>query len=490
MVAAVAVIVYCAISAPPIIGKYWYLVAVFLLAAAVAEALPITVVRAGSRMDYDAGGMVFVACALLFPTPVAVLTISCGIIVGRAVDRAGLLRSLHIWSNLTASAFVATTVAHLIGPAGLDPRSVLGAIVGFFVMDISSIILVSLKFKWSGQDRFWNMAITSFVATSGLAPWIATVGVLLGALGTKIPWALPLTAAPLALVFLASQARVAATEDRARLDGLLQATTAILESTSVSGVIETTTTAAAAIFEGQEARIDNTAPMPGELAAELVSERLGAQHLVVGVRDAMMLKYSEHDQRMLVTLASIAATALDKAALHEDVTEQATTDALTGLTNRRSFEEQVRATLAGMRTTDGAGIIFIDLDGFKQVNDTHGHQAGDQVLVGVAICISDSVRRAGDCAARYGGEEFAVLLPGLSAVDALAVAETIRLKVELWSEAPQVTTVSIGVASLKATANIEWSELIGAADKALYAAKANGRNCSMLAAVPKLTLAA
>ena len=77
---------------------------------------------------------------------------------------------------------------------------------------------------------------------------------------------------------------------------------------------------------------------------------------------------------------------------------------------------------------------MIDADHFKAYNDTYGHQAGDQVLVGIAICISDSVRRAGDCAARYGGEEFAVLLPGISAATRFAVAENIRPKVQHWSE--------------------------------------------------------
>ena len=84
----------------------------------------------------------------------------------------------------------------------------------------------------------------------------------------------------------------------------------------------------------------------------------------------------------------------------------------------------------------------------------------------------------------------AVLMPGLSPAEALAVAETIRLKVELWSEAPQVTTVSVGVASLTPSATTDWADLIGMADKALYAAKANGRNCSILATIPRLTLAA
>jgi diguanylate cyclase (GGDEF)-like protein len=109
------------------------------------------------------------------------------------------------------------------------------------------------------------------------------------------------------------------------------------------------------------------------------------------------------------------------------------------------------------------------------------------MLVGIAICISDSVRRAGDCAARYGGEEFAVLLPGLSAVEALRVAETIRLKVQQWSDD---TTVSIGIASLTPATASEWSVLLKAADKALYAAKANGRNRSVLASMPKLSLVA
>ena len=141
------------------------------------------------------------------------------------------------------------------------------------------------------------------------------------------------------------------------------------------------------------------------------------------------------------------------------------------------------------RNKTPVAILMIDADHFKAYNDTFGHQAGDQVLVGIAICISDSVRRAGDCPARYGGEEFAVLLPGLTAVDAFAVAETIRLKVAQWAEA-DVTTVSIGVASTTPAAPMDWPDLIEAADKALYAAKANGRNQTVLGSFPQLALVA
>jgi diguanylate cyclase (GGDEF)-like protein len=171
--------------------------------------------------------------------------------------------------------------------------------------------------------------------------------------------------------------------------------------------------------------------------------------------------------------------------------ELATTDALTGLKNRRKFDTTIDTEWRrAIRQRTPLALLMIDADHFKAYNDTFGHQAGDQVLVGIAICISDSARRAADCAARYGGEEFAVLLPGLSSTEALAVAETIRLKVELWSQEPQVTTVSIGVTSLTPAATIDCTELVGTADKALYAAKAAGRNRCILAAVPKLTLAA
>ena len=180
-----------------------------------------------------------------------------------------------------------------------------------------------------------------------------------------------------------------------------------------------------------------------------------------------------------------------RAEAEDKLEELATTDALTGLRNRRRFDSEI--DLEWRRAARGeipVAVLMIDADRFKAYNDTYGHQAGDQVLVGIAICISDSVHRSGDCPARFGGEEFAVLLPGLSAIEAFTVAETIRLKVEQWSQEPGVTTVSIGVASLTPTPTSNWRDLIEAADRALYAAKANGRNQSVLAAIPQLALVA
>jgi diguanylate cyclase (GGDEF)-like protein len=180
-----------------------------------------------------------------------------------------------------------------------------------------------------------------------------------------------------------------------------------------------------------------------------------------------------------------------RAEAEEKLEELATTDALTGLRNRRKFDAVIDAEWRrAVRQKTPIAVLMIDADHFKAYNDSFGHQAGDQVLVSIAICISDSVRRAGDCAARYGGEEFAVLLPGLPAMEALRVAEIIRLKVEGSSSEQSVSTVSIGVASLAPVLGMDWTGLVNAADKALYAAKANGRNQSVLASFPKLSLVA
>ncbi|MDN4988228.1 diguanylate cyclase [Bradyrhizobium arachidis] len=171
--------------------------------------------------------------------------------------------------------------------------------------------------------------------------------------------------------------------------------------------------------------------------------------------------------------------------------EMATTDALTGLRNRRKFDQVIDAEWRrATRQKTPVALLMIDADHFKAYNDTFGHQAGDQVLVGIAICISDSVRRAGDCAARYGGEEFAVLLPNTPAAEAFKIAETIRGKVQGWSDGGTGSTVSCGIASLTPSAGMDWAVLVAAADKALYAAKGGGRNQSVVASLPKLSLVA
>ncbi len=171
--------------------------------------------------------------------------------------------------------------------------------------------------------------------------------------------------------------------------------------------------------------------------------------------------------------------------------ELATTDPLTGLTNRRKFDAAVDAEWhRALRQASPIAVLMIDADHFKAFNDRFGHQAGDQMLVGIAVCIADTVQRASDCASRFGGEEFAVLLPGLSAPAAASVAETIRRKVEQWSNVEGGVTVSIGVASTTPAASQHWHDLVESADRALYAAKELGRNRCVVGERCEVTLVA
>ena len=153
----------------------------------------------------------------------------------------------------------------------------------------------------------------------------------------------------------------------------------------------------------------------------------------------------------------------------------ATVDALSGAANRRSFDEALVAeTARSLRYGRPLSLVLADIDRFKNINDAHGHAAGDDVIRGFAKTLEDNVRGS-DLVARYGGEEFAVLLPETAAEDALELAERLRRAVENASYGTAgPVTASFGVAGLAAEGTS--AELLDAADRALYRAKQEGRN--------------
>jgi len=155
----------------------------------------------------------------------------------------------------------------------------------------------------------------------------------------------------------------------------------------------------------------------------------------------------------------------------------ATIDGLTGAKNRRAFDEQLEMEFRrALRYETPLSLLLLDVDKFKQLNDSLGHQAGDEVLKTVAQTLLQSVRVI-DFVARYGGEEFVVLLPNTDAEGAMILSERLRIKVETAPYAQRAATASFGIATLTSQTK-EGSELTRAADRALYASKENGRNKS------------
>jgi diguanylate cyclase (GGDEF)-like protein len=170
--------------------------------------------------------------------------------------------------------------------------------------------------------------------------------------------------------------------------------------------------------------------------------------------------------------------------MHADLLAQSRVDTKTGLLNASTWEREAAVEIArAVRTASPLALALVDIDHFKLVNDTYGHLVGDKALRAVTDALRNQLR-VYDLAGRFGGEEFAILLPNAREVDALAVAERLRHHIATMTvpvndndeSGPCVkVTISVGVAALDG-ASRELTDMLAAADRALYYAKENGRN--------------
>ncbi len=189
----------------------------------------------------------------------------------------------------------------------------------------------------------------------------------------------------------------------------------------------------------------------------------------------------------LVQIVDVSMAVARERQLHQQslaLQAQANTDALTGIANRRRFDLHLDTEF---RRTKRSGapmsLLMIDVDAFKPFNDHYGHQQGDVCLAKVAAAMARVPCRANDLLARYGGEEFGVILPDTDAAGALAFGERLRSEVaalalpHVVSNAAKQVTISVGAATVVPGVDKEAAQLLMAADRALYAAKAAGRNC-------------
>ncbi|MBM3129745.1 MAG: sensor domain-containing diguanylate cyclase [Chloroflexi bacterium] len=203
---------------------------------------------------------------------------------------------------------------------------------------------------------------------------------------------------------------------------------------------------------------------------------------VLGVISAQSYRegsYQPEDVQVLETIAAQAAIALENARLYDEVRQLAVTDEVTGLFNRRGlFQLGQREIERAIRYQRPLAAIMLDIDHFKQINDTYGHPAGDRVLRALAGCCRESIRTL-DIAGRYGGEEFFLLLPETDLASALVIAERLRHSVEetnVESGHSQIRfTISLGVTTMAPDIS-NLATLIERADQAQYLAKQTGRN--------------
>lgn len=225
--------------------------------------------------------------------------------------------------------------------------------------------------------------------------------------------------------------------------------------------------------------IDNARPVFLSLALIGLSAAVARRHFAVAFAFIFgaFIVYSLQAS-VLQSKVEHAQAALE--ASNRRLSEMALLDALTEISNRRGFDQRLALEWArAQRTRHPLSLLLIDVDHFKRVNDTYGHQAGDEYLRHIAQRLSAAFDRPADLIARYGGEEFAILLPETDSFGASSVAGRIRAVIEAdpgTANAPFPITVSIGVSTWNAQDDAGQEQLIAAADRALYNAKQNGRN--------------
>jgi diguanylate cyclase (GGDEF)-like protein len=236
------------------------------------------------------------------------------------------------------------------------------------------------------------------------------------------------------------------------------------------------------VRDGDDESGSESGQYPIAVAPLVYQESLLGALLVTSTDPARL--WHENEILLLRTVADQVAVAVNHAGLFAQIQQQAFTDPLTGCYNRRSFEMQLdKDLLMAKRVQQPLSLIVLDLDRFKHLNDTAGHDAGDAALRKLADCFRQEVRGA-DSAARFGGDEFAVILPQARSDGALLVAERLRVRIEeIAIPGFGNLTTSIGIASFPLHGNTR-PDLFRAADGALYAAKRAGRNCVRVAPDP------
>jgi diguanylate cyclase (GGDEF)-like protein len=222
-------------------------------------------------------------------------------------------------------------------------------------------------------------------------------------------------------------------------------------------------------------------PLFISLALTLLGIGVSTSHFYVGIT-GILLGIIGYGLRNAIIHGKLLKTEDSLVIATQELEVQASRDGLTGIPNRRLFDQTLhREWRVATQTGNPFAVLMLDVDSFKGFNDAYGHQKGDECLIAVAKTVQELLLRAGDFVARYGGEEFAVILPGASIPVAMAIGERLRagvaeLSIPNTSSAHNYVSISVGAATSDTPGVTDMTSLLRAADQALYRAKNTGRN--------------
>ena len=414
---------------------------------------------------------VFVVMAFLLPPVGIVFVITAAAFISGLQRRVPVIKNVFNLGQKTLTCTLGVGAMSFVGgglPMEPTVRALVSACVGAAVFFLTSGILVRGVVAVASGVSYRQVTNESHALSRLVAAVGTSLGLLIAAAlevhaGLLVIAAVPIIAADRVLRhFVLSQ------RDRHRLRGLLRTASDTHGSVGVDEAQDALIRAARDLLNAPTARLDrcdsNTGP--GEMTSSLAYDGQALWLTVGARRDA----YDAQDQLLLDGIAAIGAAALENARLLEEIQREALHDPLTGLGNRTLFEDRVQHALAvARRERASVALLFIDLDRFKRVNDSLGHDAGDSLLREAADRIRSTLRTV-DTACRMGGDEFTVLLPGATREEAdLVTARLMATMGEPFTIGDQevFARAHIGVAVYPQDGQ-DHASLLSAADKAMY----------------------
>lgn len=439
---------------------------------------PITFEWKGEAEDVSLDEIFFVVLVMTSPPLGALSAMVFATLVANVFHGRAAIKSVFNVGTFSLSTSVALAVTAAVAgdvPVGSDwsgiAAAALGALVSYAGTSLCVRLIVAVADGLSFRKLFYSMSSLELML---IASGVST-GAIAGLGSALQPLSLLLIVPPVLVIGFVLHQHAQAVRDRQHLDRLLETAVTANQAAGVQGVRAVLVEAACTLLHTADARIQIEPPADDELGAQ-IEANAGVMWLVVRPHTRRPLALKE-DQSLLDGIAAIGTGAVGSAELLDRVRHQAFHDSLTGLPNRLLFEDRVNQAIKG-RDRRVVGVLFVDLDRFKRVNDSLGHRAGDRLLREVAERLQLALR-GGDSAARVGGDEFAVLVPDLTEETvAIEVAERVKAAIKqpfVVEGREVVVTASVGVA-VSPVDGADFESLLRSADLAMYEAKAAGRD--------------
>jgi diguanylate cyclase (GGDEF)-like protein len=427
----------------------------------------------GVQIAFDSGVLMFMVCTL--NTSDALVVWSLGVVATQLItDRRAAAKVFNVGVQIVAGALAALIVTTVRGDGAGTARELAGVAIAATAYFATDLLLSAVSVTIEGRGAFGQQLLQpkSLLAVACFVPF-DTLGYLAAVVYRVTPWwTLTLLCVPLVTLLVATRAVTRGQENARRLSSLFEAAVRAQTLTTRADVEQALIGDARRLLRQTNVTVRSTPPGRGEIGAQV--DGGGTARWVVARSLDRAVSTSGADEQALKALAAVAAEALYRLGLTDEMVHVARHDPLTDLPNRGILLDRVTEAL---RTTgeQPVALLFIDLDGFKPVNDRFGHEAGDAVLVQLADRLRTCVGDVGTVA-RLGGDEFAVLLENLPAHDVEAMCNRViaAIREDLCVEGHAFSIgASAGIAF--AVAGDTAAGLVRKADLAMYTSKLAGK---------------